>query len=412
MFAALLVPAPPTLPPHPFVLDPPFHVGTFVDPNLPPLTRITPIGGVPACPAEFGPLSGIAMFDTGAQSNHYVNPSLVSQLQALKSNVAVNMGFCLRSLDPPVTRIAAGALVTFTQAAVIPFRFFGLLLSDDLSTFSPLEKGSETDEYFVLPPLPQEVEYPFSVMLSSPSPGSVVGGDRWPTLLRLELEKGTVYSPLRQFPSLTSTEPPTLLQLVRRLGVSVDLPSDDSDSEEEVSLLANSSSLLGLPSSAPSSLTSSVSSKIDTSAPPSSSAASVPATAPPRGRSLLRVGFLTSPSDTVHVAGAGARPLSSPPLVRRSRSRSSSADSSVDFAGCPDDLSSLPYFPPPPESSTLTDSDIRSRFAWDFITQNGKYPELAAQVWDIVSEPLRIVFGPIPRTEDLPVVVDVPLREL
>ena len=206
----------------------------------------------------------------------------------------------------------------------------------------------------------------------------------------MSLETGNLHAPRRAHPSQTSTGPITALQLVRKLGVTVrspesaadeDTSSPDSDSDSDVDIVPTTHSpvRIVLPESVA------------------------------RGRPPLRVTFAAPTGTNTHPEGKGARPLSAPPYPRDAKV----SDNEVDFSGYDTESDRQPSTSDASRNvtDTPTDDEIRKTFDWDFITLKGTRPELAAEVWDIVKDSLRLAFGPIPPTDELPVVISLRLRD-
>ena len=372
---------------------PPLDLRTVADPSIPPLTRAkNHLNGAPFATLECAGIPFTALFDTCAVSNHYVTQEFVDQISRSPSRAAQDLGFRVGTLDTPQERTVIGNVVSnFTRYAIIPARFFAFLHDPCSNTFSPVECANESDTYFILPPLPDNATYPTQVILSSPVPFSDPlhpNEIKWTTFLRLLVEQGRVFIGKRHYPSMTSTEPTTALQLVSGLGVVIRAPDDpdDSSSEEDDTTFApavpsvTSHSVHTTPATAP-----------VVEFPPKPS--------PIRGRTLHRVTFAPTPASASRPEGTGARPLSAPPY-RRDVVHD---DEPMDLSGYTSDSEPLSHDVP-------SDADIRARFDYAFITQNGARPELFEEVWEITKDVLRKVTGPIPPTEALTVEVGLNIR--
>ena len=216
--------APPTAPPTAFMITR-GRVHASSDPSLPMLIRLEGGSGQqPECTAEVGPFAARVLFDTGADSAegayHFVSPSFLSRLVASGSSALATLGFSVRTLPTPVTRLTANGIGTYTQAAVIPVRVY-LLAEQEGGAFVPRDIANETDSYLVLPELPDNIEYPHDLVLASPAASAPGGRQRWTTTLRLLIESGTAYHGARVFPSLPAG-PSSILQMVRNLGAVLD----------------------------------------------------------------------------------------------------------------------------------------------------------------------------------------------
>ena len=378
----------------------PVDVASHTDPLVPLMTRVTPYNGTPSCFLEFGPIQGRALFDTGAQTNHYVTSELVSQLTACPSKAVTDLGFRTFALDPPVERLVIGNVVLFEQAAIIPARFFGFERHPDSSGFSSIDIANESDTYFILPPLPDGRSYPFSVLLSSAAAGSDPRGDRWTTFLRVKFESNNIYTPVRSYPSQTSTESPSVLQLLQKFGVFIDpdtgLTVPDDQSDDDTPHVPDTDAPAGVPVVA-----GAVSDSVACIAPPPSQSA------PDLKSAFANPSCPRVSRSTVSFADSAGS------IDRSPRKRSPSpypVALPVDFTGCPPDVFEDVFESASPAPQSASDAELRARVDWSFITQQGLRPELADEVWFIIADVLRLASSPIPPTDSLPVVVNITTR--
>ena len=219
-------PPPSTPPPSAFMITR-GRVHASSDPSLPMRVRLgRGSSGLPECTAEVGPFAARVLCDTGADASgeawHFVSPAFLSRLVASGAVSLATLGFSVRTLDPPVTRLTANGLASYTRAAVIPVRVY-LSIEQEEGDCVPRDLGNETDSYLVLPELPDNLEYPHDLVLSSASASAASpdGRRRWTTTLRMLIESGTADQYHRVFPPLAAG-PSSMLQLVRNLGAMID----------------------------------------------------------------------------------------------------------------------------------------------------------------------------------------------